>query len=351
MTWIPLLLADPSPALRLLVLQELLQRSADDEEVQELLALSITDPLLADLVVEQAADGSWPANDGNRLKATALALARLGYLGLTPTDPVVQRGAAYLFAQQQPDGSWPLPTRRGMDVLVEDAPKQRGNREGYEMIPLQTALPLRGLAACGYATDPRAERAYEWLLTQRLEDGAWPTGLAAGGVRGYVAGYRRLAHSRWGCRSNTTAALHCLAYHPERRHGAAAQRALDLLLGRDTLEGYALGFDLARLLGWEPPRGFITYYARFDLAQILDLCWRVGAQPGDDRIRAIVEFLQTVQGTYGLWEYAGFPQATRWLTFDLVRSLARLEEGDTNAWVSLEPRTPFQPYAKRRARY
>jgi hypothetical protein len=47
------------------------------------------------------------------------------------------------------------------------------------MVPLQTALPLRALAMCGYATDPRAERAYAWLLAQRLEDGAWPTGKRA----------------------------------------------------------------------------------------------------------------------------------------------------------------------------
>ena len=34
----------------------------------------------------------------------------------------------------------------------------------YHMIPLQTALPLLGLAWAGYAEDPRAERAYDWLL-------------------------------------------------------------------------------------------------------------------------------------------------------------------------------------------
>ena len=69
------------------------------------------------------------------------------------------------------------------------------------MIPLQTALPLRGLAAVGAAEEPFCERAYEWLLAQRLEDGAWPSGLASG-VHGYVAGYRRLTgpaplYGRW----------------------------------------------------------------------------------------------------------------------------------------------------------
>jgi hypothetical protein len=29
---------------------------------------------------------------------------------------------------------------------------------------MQSVVPLRGIAAAGFATDPRAERAYEWLL-------------------------------------------------------------------------------------------------------------------------------------------------------------------------------------------
>jgi len=36
MTWVPLLLTDPSPNLRLLVLRELLNRPNNDNEVQEL---------------------------------------------------------------------------------------------------------------------------------------------------------------------------------------------------------------------------------------------------------------------------------------------------------------------------
>jgi hypothetical protein len=48
MTWLPLLLADPSPALRMLVLRELFNRPEDDAEVRELTALRETDPLVTD---------------------------------------------------------------------------------------------------------------------------------------------------------------------------------------------------------------------------------------------------------------------------------------------------------------
>jgi hypothetical protein len=340
MTWIPLLLADSSPCLRLRVLQDLLGRGPDDAEVRELHALRETDTLAAGLLTCQEADGSWQTTalegsiPGGKIQATAQVLSRLGYLGFGPEHPAVARGAAYLFAQQQADGSWvkinvPQETHKGQD------------RRTYDRIPLQTAIPLRGLAACGYATDPRAEKAYVWLLGQRLEDGAWPTGYINENY-GYVAGYRRLAHSRWGCRSNTTGALICLALHPDRRTSEAARRALDLLLGRETRESQNIGFEVARIIGAEPASGWFTFFARFDLALLLDLCWRVEASTDDGRIADLVGYLRELQSEFGFWNYANRPQAARWVTFDLLRSLAHLETAA--AWVTLEPRTPFRPY-------
>ncbi|HUT18431.1 MAG TPA: hypothetical protein VM366_04670, partial [Anaerolineae bacterium] len=84
-SWLPLLLADPSPCLRLLVLRELLDRPDDDGEVQELRDLRTADTAIADLLTGQQADGSWRADgrvwQGGDARATALALVRMGYLG------------------------------------------------------------------------------------------------------------------------------------------------------------------------------------------------------------------------------------------------------------------------------
>ncbi len=345
MTWIPLLLADPSPCLRRLVLRELLGRPEDDPEVQELAALREGDPLVEGLLAQQAADGSWGADTtlgpvgGERLRATGQALARLGYLGFGPSHPAVHRAAEYLFACQAADGGWPLLGTRELD----------GDPVGEDtQAPLQTALPLRALALAGYAADLRAEKAYEWLLAQRLPDGAWPTGSAAGVYR-RVGGYRRLAHSRWGCRSNTTGALLCLAHHPTRRTGPEARRALDLLLGRETREAHTLGFEVACLIGLEPARGFLTYFARYDLALILDLAWRVGATREDERVAEMVEFVESLRGPFGLWQYPARPQASRWVTCDLLRSLSHLDA--TGDWLSFEPRTPFRAYTWSSRRY
>ena len=340
--WLPLLLADPSPCLRWLVMRELMARPDEDQEVAELAALRQYDVLVSDLVAQQQPDGSWPRGEsgvtGSQIQRTAQALTRLGYLGFGPELPAVTRGAEYLFSVQGVDGAWPLAGEGS----------NRSKYQNYDCIPLQTALPLRGLAACGYATDARSERAYEWLLATRLADGAWPTGHVSGSL-GYVAGYRRLAHSRWGCRSNTTGALICLALHPERRRGVEAARGLDLLLGRETSERQTLGFDLARTLGFEAARGFFTYYGPFDLALLLYLCWQIGAPIDDDRIERALSIVQDSRGDYSLWRYLNRPTASRWLTFDLLRTLSGLDA--SGEWFSLEPRTPFSPYPAHGKRY
>jgi hypothetical protein len=299
------------------------------------------------LLACQHKDGSWDTSalegniPGGKRQVTSQVLTRLGYVGFDRDHPAVARGAAYLFSQQRGDGSWDKVN------IQQETGKGRG-RDNYDMMPLQTAIPLRGLVACGYATDPRAEIAYDWLMAQRMDDGAWPTGVISDNF-GYVAGYRRIAHSRWGCRSNTTSVLICLALHPERRTGDAARRALDLLLGRETRELQNIGFEVARIVGAEPAGGWTTYFARFDLALMLDLCWRVGAGTHDDRIADLVTCLRELQGEYGFWEYASRPQTSRWVTFDILRSLSHLDvETD---WMTFEPRTPFQPYQRSPRRF
>lgn len=348
MTWTPLLLADPSPSLRLLVLRDLLGRSETDDEVQELKLLQNSDPYVTRLLELQNDDGSFRGGEGGggilgMIRLTAQALMGLGYFGIAPDHPAVHRGAEFLFAQQQPDGSFPLISQGAVldgGMLDEDVK--------YHMIPLQTALPLLGLAWAGYATDPRAEQAYEWLLAEELPQGGWPSGRHADQYV-FAGGYRRLAHSRFGCRTNTTAAVNALALHPTRRTSQSARRGLDLLLAHEHRQASALGFEVTRIIGVEPPRGAFTYFKRYDVAQILDLSWRIGASLEDPRVLENVKFVKEMQGSYGLWEYGRHPEASRWVTFDLLRSLTKLDS-ETD-WFSMEPKTTFQAYPKKPKRF
>jgi hypothetical protein len=338
MSWTSLLLSDPSPNLRYLVLRHLLD---EPEEASELEDIRFDDPLVKGLLESQNTDGSWGQESiaGNApqgiVQTTAQALTRLGYLELD--HPAIERGVEYIYSQQLEDGAWPLGNYK------EDS----DNNEGYDVMSLQTSLPLRGLAEVGYAMDKRSEHAYEWLMRHRLPDGAWPTGVA-GGVYGYVAGYRRLPHSRWGCRSNTTAAVTCLSLHPVRRKNEDARKAMDHILGRETRERYNLGYDTARTIGAEPSTGFITYYAHFDVSYILKLLTRLEASTSDQRVKNLVDDIMMQRGDYSLWEYVK-PHVSRWITYDVLKTLKEvLPESN---WLGLEPRTPFQPYTTKKKRF
>jgi hypothetical protein len=344
MTWIPLLLTDSSPCLRYLVLTELLDDSESKKEVQELSELREFDPLVKNLFNLQKTNGSWNSFDlirvasGANLYITSMALQRLGYLGFNSSCSAVKKGAEYLFSNQLDNGSWPLPGKK--DLTDEEY--------GYQMMPVQTAIPLLGLVMCGYTNDKRIGNAFTWLMEQRLKDGAWPVGLSAGNYGG-IAGYRRLAHSRWGCRSSTTAVLSCLAHHPKYSKSEEAKRALDLVLGTDSKIRTNLGFMIARIIGLEKSIGQITYMAKFDIAHVLNLCRRVGATQDDERISDLIDFVKVEQGEFGLWENPRYPQVTRWLTFDLLRTLSKIESNKD--WISFEPKTPFKAYFEKLRRF
>jgi hypothetical protein len=348
MTWSPVLLADPSPSLRLLVLKDIYHRSDDDDEVREVKEFQKADPLIMRFLALQNEDGSFRGGEGGggvfgSIRLTTHVLMGLGYCGLGPKNSAVRRGAEFIFSHQQADGSFPLATQGGLfdGGKFEDEIK-------YHIIPFQTAFPLLGLAWAGYATDQRTEKAYDWLLREELPQGGWPSGRHYDQYI-FAGGYRRLAHSKFGCRTNTTAATCALALHPTRRFSPSAQRGLDLLLAHEHHPVNTLGFEVARILGIEPIRGGFTYFKRYDVAQILDLCWRIGASLEDERVAENVKFVKRLQGPYGLWEYQRFPEMSRWISFDLLRSLSRLDEY-TN-WLSMEPRTPFQPYPKKPRRF
>jgi hypothetical protein len=315
-----ILLADRSPSLRRRVLVELLGVRAETAEVRELEALREAEALRV-------------ATTGTTTRELGYALSRLAHLGLQRGQPVVDAVAKRLLRMQRSDGSWPLPRRRG-----------HTGDEGYSMSPLQTSLPLRGLAEAGYATHPGAERAYEWLLAKRLPDGSWPTGTAAS-ARAYVAGYRRLPRSE-GCRSNTTGALACFAHHPARRTSDEARRAADILLRRETREEATFGHEVSRLAGVEEATGFVTFYARFDIAFLLGLCSRAGVSRDDRRMGELTETIEARRNAAGLWEHPVYPHLSRWLTLDVLLSLRRLEDA---TWSSVDDvRTSLLPARPRR---
>ncbi|RZT07933.1 hypothetical protein EV649_7864 [Kribbella sp. VKM Ac-2569] len=305
-----LLLGDPSPSLRWRAARELEGAADDDAEVTAWRTEIDRSAEIDALVARLATAETQPYVAGYLL----CQLAFLGYRG-----PATAAAVEKIFGAQQPDGSWSIP------------PTTPGSAEGPRFITMHTVVPLRGIAAAGFATDPRSERAYEWLLGVRLQDGSWPSGPKADlGQAGRPTPpekeYRRLTRGL-GCRSATTGAVACLAMHSERRRSDAARIGVDHLLARETRDASTLGWEVSRLVGLERAMGQVTFYATHDLAFLLDLASRCGVSPQDRQIRGLVDYLETLRGPYGLWQHPTHPQLAGWLSLVLESSLRRLSAG------------------------
>jgi len=199
----------------------------------------------------QSANGGWGAfdvdNDRTLLKAipfadfgelldpptadvTAHALELLGLLGYSGAYPPAQRGLRFLYALQEPDGSW-------------------WGRWGVNYIyGLGAALPA--LAALGEPlTAPPIRRAVEWLLRHQQPDGGWGESCDS-----YADPSRRGAGPS--TPSQTAWALMALLAAGEAAHEAAA-RGVGYLLSRQRSDG---SWDEAHFTGTGFPSDFMINY-------------------------------------------------------------------------------------------
>jgi squalene-hopene/tetraprenyl-beta-curcumene cyclase len=174
---------------------------------------SPTDPAsvqrgIAYLLAEQEADGSWFGRWGtNYIYGTWSALAALNAAGLDHGHPALRRAVDWLVAHQRADGGW------GEDGRSYWADQPRG--AGPVSTPSQTAWALLGLMAAGEVHHPAVARGIDWLLAHRNDEGLWDEAaytavgfprvfyLRYHGYRAFfplwaLARYRRLGHSNDG---------------------------------------------------------------------------------------------------------------------------------------------------------
>lgn len=333
-----LLLTNPSACLRYKVMASMKEKEI--EEFAQLETERRNDPILKSLLDLQNSDGSFRINNrtatSSIIQATSVTLTKLSFLGFDETMPEIQRAVEFLLSVQQADGSWEY----------EDFDSEDG--ETYDMVPLQTAFPLWGLSSVGYAMHPKLKKSYDWLLSKQLPDGAWPVGTASGNF-GYIAGYRKLPNSKWGCRVNTTCALLALANHQVLNKDIRILNALDVLLGRRTIEKHSMGINVARCIGVEKSAGFFSYFAQHDIALILSIIARIGAGLQDTRIKNIVDTVNSFQNEFGLLNYESSPIVTHWLTHDIMMSLKEINFNDI--WISKNPDYSLKSYGQIKIRY
>ncbi len=120
---------------------------------------------LAWLVAEQESDGSWFGRWGvNHVYGTGAALPALEVCGVPHDHPAMRRAVAWLDSVQQDHGGF------GEDILSYADPAWRGRGAAT---PSQTAWALLGYVAAGDAGRMAARRAADFLCATQRDDGDW----------------------------------------------------------------------------------------------------------------------------------------------------------------------------------
>jgi squalene-hopene/tetraprenyl-beta-curcumene cyclase len=117
------------------------------------------------LFAQQEPDGSWFGRWGvNHLYGTGAALPALVAAGVSPQDHRIRAAVSWLERCQNPDGGW------GEDVrsYIDDSWRGRGTST-----PSQTAWALLGLVAAGEAHSSAARRGVRFLTATQTPDGTW----------------------------------------------------------------------------------------------------------------------------------------------------------------------------------
>ena len=120
---------------------------------------------LAWLWGQQEADGSWFGRWGvNYVYGTGAAVPALIRAGVAPDDPRIRRAVTWLEGHQNPDGGW------GEDLrsYIDETWRGRGASTAS-----QTAWALLALLAAGEAHGPVTRRGIEWLTSTQQADGSW----------------------------------------------------------------------------------------------------------------------------------------------------------------------------------
>ena len=120
---------------------------------------------LAWLWGQQEADGSWFGRWGvNYVYGTGAAVPALIRAGVAPADPRIRRAVTWLEEHQNPDGGWGEDLRSYLD----ESWRGRGASTAS-----QTAWALLALLAAGETHGPVTRRGIDWLTSTQQADGNW----------------------------------------------------------------------------------------------------------------------------------------------------------------------------------
>jgi len=312
---LPLLLRATNPAIVYCTRRELLgERTGPVSSLWDA-------PAASRILRRQNTDGSWTYPGGHeRIRSRENydqleTFRQLGVLvekhGLTREHPALARAAGYLFSYQASEGDF-----RGI--------------YGNQYATTYTGAILELLVKAGYGEDPRAQRAFRWLLAARQDDGAWAIPFRTLRIPfSQFLDVRRHPEPVLPDRSKpsshlvTGMVLRAFAAHPARRRSPEARTAAELLAARlyrrDTYG------DRSDRSYWDRV-SFPFWFT--DVVSALDSLSRVGTVAQVAPVRAALEHvrgLQRADGTFAFRLLKGKdPELPLWICLAVCRSLRRL---------------------------
>ncbi|MGB2698535.1 MAG: prenyltransferase/squalene oxidase repeat-containing protein, partial [Candidatus Zixiibacteriota bacterium] len=223
----------------------------------------------------------WPKKD-----TTFWVLGMLADFGLKREDKNIARACEYVFSTQLAEGGfgWAPPPTPG-DCF--------------------TGILTESLAKSGYGSDPRLEKAYEWLtVRQRLDGGFWCKNT------GQPGGPREKEPS---CAFATLCVLGALIQHPELKEDTITKKGADFLFrcweNRGKIK-YA-GHDSQIGKGWDKLKYPFTDYR---ILKYLDVLSQLEFAKNDRRMNKIVDILIAKKDKEGRFCSESIHKV--WLDFD-----------------------------------
>ncbi len=253
-------------------------------------------PEVRRILRKQQTDGSWkypgkqsgPAVKYSLLETFKQLRVLVGQYGLRKGHPALAAAAEFVFSCQTEEGDI-----RGMLA--------------NQYMPYYVGMLLQLLIEAGYGKDPRVERAMQWLLAARQEDGGWAAAVLTGKLSRAEANRLTSEHadplpldSTQPFSHNITGmVLRAFAAHARHRRSAAARQAARLLASRFFQSDVYSSYRDA------------DYWVRFQypfwwnhLVAALDSISRIGIPPDEEHVARGLRWLVRKQRADGLWDVA-----------------------------------------------
>ena len=313
------LLEDNEPNVRYLALRDLLERPAEDAELQEARELAHRQGAIATVLNEMNPEGYWVKAGpgyGPKYHSTVWAMILLGQLGASVTcDPRIERACQYLCEH----------------ALTEHGQFSYNGAPGGTIDCLQGNL-CAALVSLGF-DDPRLDKAFEWMARTVTGEGIAPQGDKTTPLRYYAyqcgPNFACGANEKLPCGWGAVKVMLAFGKLPAPKRTALIRDAIwqgaEFLLGIDPASAaYPTVGDIKPNASWWK-FGFPVFYVT-DVLQNVEALVRCG-YGGDPRLANALKYIQDKQDAKGRWALGYHYNGKTWITVGTKRQ--------PNKWITL----------------